>query len=89
MPKKMACVCLIVALAAITATFIACGSGSSGPPTKYIAVADSQNSRILLYSVPVVTGQAANFVLGQADFTSSVSAAVNASSLNGPAGERC
>jgi hypothetical protein len=75
MPKKMAYVCLIVALTSIAATFIACGSGSSDPPTKYIAVADSENSRILLYSVPVTTGQAANFVLGQADFTSSGSAA--------------
>src|SRR5258708_39732120 len=63
-------VCLIAALAAIAATLSACGS-SATHPTKYIAVADSDNSRILLYPVPVTTGQAATIVLGQADFTSS------------------
>lgn len=70
MPKKRAYVCLI-ALTTIAATFVGCGSANSPDPTKYVAVADSSNNRILLYSVPVATGQAANFVLGQADFTSS------------------
>lgn len=69
MPNKRTCVCLI-ALAAVAATLMGCGSSNSTAPTKYVAVADSYNSRILLYSAPVTTAQAANFVLGQADFTS-------------------
>ena len=73
MPKKRAYVCLI-AVAAIAATFMGCGSGKNIPPTKYVAVADSSNSRVLLFSVPVSTGQAADFVLGQADFVSGGSA---------------
>lgn len=71
MPKKRAYACLI-ALTAIAATLTGCGSSNSSvAPTKYVAVADSSNNRVLLYSVPASTGQAANFVLGQADFTSS------------------
>lgn len=70
MTKKRALVCLL-ALTAIAAILTGCGSGNKIVPTKYVAVADSNNNRILLYSVPVTTGQAADFVLGQADFTSS------------------
>lgn len=62
-------VCLIVALTAAAAILGACGAGNNAA-TKYVAVADSSNSRILLYSVPAATGQAATFVLGQPDFTS-------------------
>jgi sugar lactone lactonase YvrE len=62
--------CFATALAAIAAILTACGSSGS-QPTKSIAVADSSNNRILLYSVPVATGQAASIVLGQSDFTSS------------------
>ena len=69
MLNKRPRVCFIAALMAISATLVACGSGNTAA-TKYVAVADSSNSRILLYSVPTSTGQAANFVLGQADFTS-------------------
>ena len=42
--------------------------------SKYIAVADNINNRVLLYSGPVTTGQAANIVLGQPDFNSSTNA---------------
>ncbi|HZC22738.1 MAG TPA: NHL repeat-containing protein [Candidatus Binatia bacterium] len=73
MPNKRAYVCL-AALTAISATLMGCGSGNTPGPTKYVAVADSNNSRILLYSVPVTSGQAANVVLGQANFTSSTGA---------------
>ncbi|HTZ83439.1 MAG TPA: NHL repeat-containing protein [Candidatus Acidoferrales bacterium] len=74
MPKKRACVCLM-ALAAIAGTLTGCGSSSSSTaPTKYVAVADSNNSRVLLYTVPVSSGQAASIVLGQADFTSNTGA---------------
>ena len=82
MPKKLAFVCLIAAMTVIAATMIGCGSSKS-TATKYIAVADSDNSRILLYSVPITTGQAANFVLGQPDFTSS-GTATSATGLNFP-----
>lgn len=82
MPKKRAYVCLIV-LSAIAATVGCGGPGNNVPPTKYVAVADSDNSRILLYSVPVTSGQAASIVLGQADFTSG-SSATSATGLNYP-----
>ncbi len=72
MPKKLTSVCLFAALIAVAASLIACGGGVH--PTKYIAVADSSNNRVLLYSVPVTTSQAATIVLGQADLTSSTSA---------------
>jgi len=82
MPKKRAYVCLI-ALTAIAAVMMGCGSGKTIPPTKYVAVADSSNNRVLLFSVPVTTGQAASFVLGQADFISNASA-TSATGLNYP-----
>lgn len=70
MPRNSAQVRLVISLAMIVAALFGCGSG--GPaPTRYVAVADSSNSRILLFSVPITTGQAANMVLGQPDFTSS------------------
>lgn len=82
MPKKRAYVCLI-ALTAIAATVTGCGSNNTVAPTKYVAVADSSNNRVLLYAVPVSTGQAADIVLGQTDFTSS-GYATSASGLNYP-----
>lgn len=75
MPKKLKHLSLIAVLIPITAILTGCGDGNGALPTKYIAVADSSNSRILLYPVPVSTGQAATVVLGQADFTSSNSTA--------------
>jgi uncharacterized protein (TIGR03437 family) len=58
------------------------------PNSGTLYVADSGNNRVLRYRRPVnQSGRIApEAVLGQADFTSSVSAAVNASSLNSPAG---
>jgi uncharacterized protein (TIGR03437 family) len=51
-------------------------------------VADSGNNRMLRYPRPVAQfGRITpDLVIGQANFTSSISAAVSASSLNGPAG---
>ena len=51
-------------------------------------VADSGNNRVLRYPRPVNQGGriAPDVVLGQVDFTSALSAAVNAASLNAPAG---
>jgi len=58
------------------------------PSNGNLYVADSGNNRVLRFSRPVnQSGRIApDAVLGQADFTSSVSAAVNGASLNGPAG---
>ena len=58
------------------------------PNSGALYVADSGNNRVLRYRRPVnQSGRIApEVVLGQADFTSSVSAAVNSSSLNAPAG---
>src|SRR5512140_2587644 len=72
MQRKLMCLCLVVTLIAVAATLIACGDGVHH--TKYIAVADSSNNRVLLYSFPVTTGQAASLVLGQTDLVSSNSA---------------
>jgi uncharacterized protein (TIGR03437 family) len=51
-------------------------------------VADSGNNRVLRYPRPVSQGGriTPDIVIGQADFTSSASAAVNGSSLRGPTG---
>lgn len=50
------------------------GPGNSTPqPTSqgnsHLAVADSQNYRVLIYDAPFVTGESASLVLGQPDFT--------------------
>lgn len=82
MPNKRAYV-WVIALTAIAATLTGCGSNNTVAPTKYVAVADSSNNRVLLYSVPVSSGQAADIVLGQADFTSS-GYATSASGLSYP-----
>lgn len=80
MPNNRRRLCLTGELTAIIFMLIGCGgsasSGGSGsvPPPKYIAVADGVNHRVLLYSGPITSGQAANIVLGQADFNSSTNA---------------
>lgn len=58
------------------------------PSNGTLWVADAGNNRVLRFPRPVnQSGRISpDAVLGQSDFTSSVSAAVNASSLNGPAG---
>lgn len=83
MSKKRRYLCSVAALTAIAATLIACGGSAGAPATKYVAVADSSNNRVLLYAVPVSTSQAANLVLGQTDFTSNGSA-TSAAGLNYP-----
>jgi sugar lactone lactonase YvrE len=63
----------------------ACLTGcSSSRSTKAIAVADQGNNRVLIYNYPITTnGQAANLVLGQADFVSSATA-VTATGMDEP-----
>jgi sugar lactone lactonase YvrE len=60
---------VLVAFACLT------GCSSNGRPTKAIAVADANNDRVLIYNYPITAnGQAANLVLGQADFVSRTAA---------------
>ncbi len=59
------------------AILISCGGGSSSnngktdPPQHALAVADTGSHRVLLYDLPLSTGQNASVVLGQRDFTTS------------------
>jgi phosphatidylserine/phosphatidylglycerophosphate/cardiolipin synthase-like enzyme len=54
---------------------------------KRVAVADSANHRVLIWnSFPTASGQAADIVLGQANFTTGAAAAAGASSLRDPRG---
>jgi uncharacterized protein (TIGR03437 family) len=54
---------------------------------QHLAVADSANNRILLWnSIPTSTGQPADLVLGQKNFTSFLSTSATASSLRDPQG---
>ena len=65
----------VVVLVALAAFACLTGCSNSGRSTKAIAVADQDNNRVLVYNYPITSnGQAANVVLGQADFVSSVSA---------------
>lgn len=51
----------------------------------YLAVADFGNRRVLIWAqLPVLTGQAADIAVGQADLNSSGAQATSATSLNGP-----
>ena len=55
---------------------------------KILAVADTDNNRVLIWtSIPTTPGAAANLVLGQPDFTTRPSTtAINAQTLRGPQG---
>jgi uncharacterized protein (TIGR03437 family) len=69
-------------------TSLSAPEGMAVTPTGALWVADTGNNRVLRYPRPVTqSGRITpDLVLGQADFASSVSAAVSASSMNGPAG---
>lgn len=75
----MKALCVFLVAGCVFAAILAGCSGSGndvlgggGPsPTKTVVVADYNNARVLLYNVPISTGQSANVVLGQANFTSS------------------
>ncbi len=54
---------------------------------RYVAVADTGNNRILIWnSIPTVNGQAADVVIGQADFTTIKPVVVDATSVRAPQG---
>jgi sugar lactone lactonase YvrE len=65
----------------------ACGnggtSGSVVRKTRFLLVSDNANNRVLIYNVPLNSGQSANLVLGQASFTAST-ASLSASGMNLP-----
>jgi NHL repeat len=74
---------VILAVLAAFACLTGCSS-SNGRSTKAIAVADTNNSRVLIYNYPITSnGQAANLVLGQPDFVSS-GFAVTATGMDDP-----
>jgi len=87
-PRRLLLAKLLLAAPALL-TCVGCGSGSGSvvrvpPPTRFLLVADSFNSRVVLFDSPYSTGEAAIMVLGQDSFTSSAQA-TTASGLRFPA----
>jgi sugar lactone lactonase YvrE len=76
MKTKWACAFSSFAvLLLIAAVLLGCGtSGFFVSPTHFLATLDASNNRLLIYDTPLSTGQAANVVLGQADFTTATPA---------------
>jgi hypothetical protein len=68
----------VVTTANITAVDVACVT-----TTTFLSVPDYDNNRVLIYKVPFITGQGADVVLGQADFTTATSG-TTASTMDGP-----
>jgi len=69
-------------LIAAVAILLGCGSGGL-VPTSQVIVADDDNNRVLIYSLPLTTGQAADVVLGQGGFTTATNG-VTAATLSAP-----
>ena len=91
-PRRLLLAAMLLAALALP-TFVGCGSGSGSvvqvpppppPPTRFLLVADSFNSRVVLFDSPFSTGEAAITVLGQNSFTTSTQA-TTASGLGFPA----
>jgi len=87
-PRRLLLLPTILAASALL-TFGGCGSGSGSvvqvpPPTRFLLVADSFNSRVVLFNSPFGTGETASTVLGQESFTTSTHA-TTASELAFPA----
>jgi sugar lactone lactonase YvrE len=55
--------------AAGTSTSSAAGNNPPPPPAQHLAVADSENNRILIFDAPFTTNENASAVLGQPDFS--------------------
>lgn len=77
--------------APVLPTFVGCGSSPLSvvqippkPTTRSLLVADSFNSRVVLFDYPISTGEAASTVLGQDSFTTSTQT-TTASGLGFPA----
>ena len=73
MKTKRAVACLaIIAVVSLAAMLLACGSDSkSSRTTKFLAVTDLANHRVLLYNAPFSMGQSASVALGQTAFNAS------------------
>lgn len=88
-PRRLLIAAMLLA-APVLLTFIGCGSGPGSvvqvppPTTRFLLVADSFNSRVVLFDSPFSTGEAASTVLGQDNFTTSTQA-TTASGLGFPA----
>ncbi|MGA9207628.1 MAG: NHL repeat-containing protein [Terriglobales bacterium] len=79
----------MVAIGILLLAAFACLAGcttTGGNPhtTSFLFVSDSGNNRVLIYDTPFSTGESANVVLGQADFTTGTSG-LTAATLNQPA----
>ena len=88
-PRGLLLAAMLLAAPALSA-FIGCSSGPGSvvqvppPTTRFLLVADSFNSRVVLFYSPFSTGEAASTVLGQDSFTTSTQA-TTASGLAFPA----
>jgi len=69
MSKQRFVVVSAVLLITLAAVLLGCGDSDAVLPTRLLIVADFDNNRVLIYDAPFSTGQSANVVLGQADFT--------------------
>lgn len=88
-PRRLLLAAMLLAAPALL-TFVGCGSGPGSvvqvppPSTRFLLVADSFNSRVVLFDSPFSTSEAASTVLGQDSFTTSTQA-TTASGLGFPA----
>ena len=83
-PPRLAAVISSLLLVLALGLLAACnGSSSSNQTTKYIAVADTANNRVVVYSSPFSNGQQATGVLGQSGFGTR-SSDLTASGMNDP-----
>ncbi len=80
-PARLVVICL--SSSALLWCLTACSSSSA---TKYYAVADYENNRVLIYDTPISTDESASVVLGQADFThgASLTPPYAANTITGP-----
>lgn len=81
-PSKLTAMALVVFALMALACLTGCGTSNSHATTS-LAVADTDNSRVLIYTYPLSDEQSANVVLGQTDFVSE-RAALTASGMITP-----
>jgi len=78
-PRGLVLAAMLLAVPALL-TLVGCSSGPGSvvqippPTTRFLLVADSFNSRVVLFDSPFSTGEAASTVLGQDSFTTSAQA---------------
>jgi hypothetical protein len=81
-------IAVIVALLAALIWLPSCGAGAPSTPTTNLAVADSSNSRVVIYNAPLSMDESASVVLGKSGFTQPLlpCPVINASTLCTPSG---